>query len=288
MQNIIEKAGVLIEALPYMQSFRGKYVVIKLGGSMMADRDCVEAVLLDIVFMEQVGMRPVLVLGGGPLISAEMKKRGKESVFVHGRRVTDKETLDIARDVVCGEIFPWVAGTMEKAGAKTVVFAPETVSAVTAEKSLSEDGDDLGFVGEPAKVDTELLKDVCSGDAIAVLGPICPDDDGGLLNVNADHIACAVAGALDAEKIVFLSSVKGVLRSVGDEDSLISTLVRSEVADMLADGTITDGMRPKVDSCLEALGAGVGKAHIVDGRTPHSLLLEMFTDEGVGTQIIKE
>lgn len=284
MEDIIRKAKVLIEALPYIQSFRDKYVVVKLGGSMMADRERVAAILMDVVFMEQVGMRLVVVLGGGPLISAEMKKRGKEPVFVDGRRTTDEETLAIADDVIGGQLLPWAAGRIEEFGGKAEVLGHKLRNAVWAERSAESGA--LGLVGEPVRVDTDVIVDACSNYSIAVMGPICPDEDGGLLNVNADHIASAAAKALGAEKIVFLSNVEGVLKDAADAGSLISTLKRNEVDFLIEDGTISAGMKPKVNSCMDAMDGGVKKAHIVDGRTPHSLLLEIFTDKGVGTQII--
>ncbi len=284
MDEIIGKARVLIEALPYIQRFRDKYVVVKLGGSMINDRDCVAGIIQDVVFMEQVGMRPVLVLGGGPLVSAEMKSRGKEAVFVEGRRMTDEETLEIMEAVFVEQLLPWVAERIAGFGGRSEVFTHRSVSVVRAERSADEA---LGLVGEPAEVNAEAIEKACADCSIGVVGPLCRDGEGCLLNVNADHIASAVAGALNAAKIVFLSGVSGVLRDGDDNDSLISHLGRGEVDALVKDGTITAGMRPKVESCLRALDAGVRKAHIVDGRTPHSLLLEIFTDKGIGTEIVQ-
>ncbi len=288
MEDIIRKAAVLVEALPYIQSFRDKYVVIKLGGSMMGDKACVGRILMDIVFMEQVGMRPVVVLGGGPLVSTEMKKRGIEPVFLDGRRVTNEETLKIVDGVISDQILPWAAGMIGEFGGKAEIFHHKSNNVVCAECPSDDDQPGLGFVGEPVRVDIGPIESACAGGAVAVRGPICLNGQGGILNVNADHRAAAVAGALRAEKIVFLSDVKGVLRNEAKEDSLISTLNRKDVGVLVKDGAISAGMMPKVDSCIDAMDRGVRKAHIIDGRMPHSLLLEIFTDEGIGTQITNE
>lgn len=288
MEDIIRKAGILVEALPYIQSFRDKYVVIKLGGSMMGDKACVGRILIDIVFMEQVGMRLVVVLGGGPLISAEMKKRGIEPAFLDGRRVTNEETLKIVDNVISDQVMPWAAGMIGEFGGKAEIFHHKSNNVVWAECPSDDGQADLGFVGEPVRVDTGPIESACAGGTVTMIGPICLNGQGGLLNVNADHIAAAVAGALGAEKIVFLSDVKGVLRNEAKEDSLISTLNRKGVDVLVKDGAISAGMMPKVDSCIDAIDRGVRKAHIIDGRIPHSLLLEIFTDKGIGTQITNE
>ncbi len=288
MEKVIRKAAVLVEALPYIQSFRDKYVVIKLGGSMMGDKACVGRILLDIVFMEQVGMRPIIVLGGGPLINTAMKKRGKEPAFVDGRRVTDEDTLHIVNEVISSEILPWAASMIGEFGGRAEVLNDPSHSVVVAERSNTEEENALGFVGEPVRVDTGPIQHTCAGGAVAIMGPICPDGHGGLLNVNADHIAAAVAGAVGSEKIVFLSDVKGVLRNEEQADSLISTLNRRQVELLIKEGAISSGMMPKVASCIDAMDKGVKKAHIIDGRIPHSLLLEIFTDSGIGTQITNE
>lgn len=288
MEDIIRKAAVLVEALPYIQSFRDKYVVIKLGGSMMGDKACVGRILIDIVFMEQVGMRPVMVLGGGPLVSTEMKERGMEPVFLDGRRVTNEETLKIVDEVISAQILPWVAGMIGECGGKAEIFHHKSNNTVWAECPSDDDHAGLGFVGEPVRVDTGPIESACANGAVALIGPICLNGKGEILNVNADHIAATVAGALGAEKIVFLSDVKGVLRNEAEAESLISTLNRKDVGILIKDGAISAGMLPKVDSCVDAIDRGVRKAHIIDGRIPHSLLLEIFTDQGIGTQIIDE
>ena len=199
MEKVIRKAAVLVEALPYIQYFRNKYVVIKLGGSMMGDRACVGRILLDIVFMEQVGMRPIIVLGGGPLISAAMKKHGKEPFFVDGRRVTDEDTLQIVNEVISSEILPWAVSMIEEFGGRANILNNQSHNVVLAKRADTEGEKDLGFVGEPVRVDTGPIESTCASGSVAIMGPICPGEHGGLLNVNADHIAAAVGGALGAE-----------------------------------------------------------------------------------------
>ncbi len=284
MEKVIEKAKVLIEALPYIQKFRDRYVVVKLGGSMVGRRDIVAGILQDMVFMEQVGMRPVLVLGGGPLVSRKMKDLGMEVSFVDGRRVTDERVIGVACEVFFDELFPWVVETIEGFGGRAQVFRPGDEDVVKAERVADER---LGLVGEPEAVDTAPIESAAGRYAICVLGPLCSDGDGSLLNVNADHIASAVAAALGAAKVVFLSDVQGVMRDPEDESTLFSTLHEEEVHRLIDEGVITGGMLPKVYSCLDALHRGVPKAHIVDGSLPHSLLLEIFTDKGIGTEIVK-
>jgi len=296
MQEAIEKAAVLIEALPYIQSFRGKPVVIKFGGAAMESDEILRNVLLDIVFMEQVGMYPILVHGGGPFISAEMAKRGKEPNFVEGHRVTDEETLDIAFDVLVGQISTKIVGIIREQGGRAQCLWNDG-SPVKASKHLLEVRDengearwvDVGLVGTVTDVDVEVLMTLCQQGIVPVVPPIASaqDRDGGRYNVQADTVAIGLAKAMKAEKLVFLSNTHGILTNPLDPNSYLSSATDKDIESLIADGTISGGMLPKARACLEALRSGVHKTHIVDGRIRHSLLLEIFTDEGIGTQIVR-
>ena len=296
MQKAIEKAAVLIEALPYIQRFRGQPVVVKFGGAAMESDDVLRSVLLDVVFMEHVGMRPILVHGGGQFITKEMARRGKESTFVEGHRVTDQETLDIAFDVLVGQISAKIVDTIVQHGGRAKCVW-DGASPVKARKHLLEtrgaDGQtkqvDIGLVGTVTEVDSEAILALCRDGVVPVVPPIASSLDPGVerYNVQADTVAFGLARALKAEKLVFLSNTHGILTDPSDPTSYISSATEQDIAAMVADGTIRGGMLPKARACLEALKAGVHKTHIVDGRIRHSLLLEIFTDEGIGTQIVK-
>jgi acetylglutamate kinase len=296
MEEAIRKASVLIEALPYIQGFAGRPVVVKLGGSAMENARVLDDVLEDVVFLAAVGIRPVVVHGGGPQITSAMKAAGLSPQFVQGHRVTDAATLQVVVRVLADEINARILRRIEAHGGRALSTFREGRSLLRALKKLmtgvGEDGEkrqlDLGYVGEVVAVDAEqMLAHAADGYVLAV-PPVGQDDSGQLYNVNADTAAAAVAGALHAEKIVFLSNVHGIMSDPGNPDSLLSTVAEAQVQAMIAQGVITGGMLPKVSACLSALDAGVRKAHIIDGRLPHSLLLEIFTDKGVGTQILKE
>ncbi len=290
MEEAIRKARVLIEALPYIQSFHDKVVVIKLGGSAMEDSAALDGVLQDLVFMSAVDIRPVVVHGGGPSISREMSRRGKVPNFVRGYRVTDEETMEIVADVL-GAINRDIVRRIDALGGRAESFADPSKSVLRAKRKPpitdAEAGRlDLGLVGTVEAVDTEALTRLSAEHVVPVLAPLGRGPSGETLNINADSAASFVAGAVGAVKIVFLSDTHGITIDPDDDDSLVSTLTENEVNSLVRDGVIKGGMLPKVEACIAALDAGVGKAHIVDGRIAHSLLLEIFTEEGIGTQIL--
>ncbi len=282
MRQAIEKAGVLIEALPYIKSFHRKFVVVKFGGSAMLEEGVLRAVLTDVVFMEQVGMWPVVVHGGGPRITELMRERGMEPSFVDGRRVTTPEVLEVVCEVLIDEISRRVCSIVDEMGGRGIALNGRESSFLKGEP-LDEK---LGLVGRVTEVDRELCARLADGGVIPVVAPIARADGGGLYNVNADDAASVIASRLCAEKLVFLSDVPGVLRDPSDESSLISSVRAAEVAGMIERDEITGGMIPKVQSCLRAIEGGVKKTHIVSGLVRHALLLEIFTDKGIGTEIV--
>jgi acetylglutamate kinase len=295
MEEAIKKAGTLIEALPYIQRFAGRTVVIKFGGSAMENDQILGDVIEDIVFLAAVGIRPVVVHGGGPQISQAMQQAGLSPQFVHGHRVTDADTLRVVVRVLSEEICARILRCIETKGGKgRAAFRGGRSPLQTRRKALTvsrQDGRpqelDIGFVGEVVGVDTEQMLADAAGGRVLVVPPIGQDATGQLYNINADTAAAAVAAALPAEKVVFLSNVHGIMADPGNAESFLSTVEEAQVQSMVESGVISGGMLPKVSACLRALDAGVGKAHIIDGRLPHSLLLEIFTDKGIGTQIVK-
>ena len=292
MQEAIRKAKVLIEALGYIQRFKGRYVVVKLGGSTLDQPEAVESLLTDVVFMASVGMRPLIVHGGGKAISAAMADAGIEPRFVEGRRYTDQETLQIASRVLVEEISSGIADSLRQKGTTASALHFQSENALIAEKlELTDTAGstvDLGHVGKVVSVNTELLIRVCSTGTIPVIPSIALGREGQRFNVNADTAAAAVARDLNAEKLMFLSDIPGILTDVTDPDSRLAHIDASKVRDLIADGTIAGGMVPKVEAALEALDAGVRKVHIVDASMPHSCLLEIYSDTGVGTEIVAE
>ena len=290
MNDAIRKADVLIEALSYIRTFRDRLTVIKLGGSAMEDPDALRATLQDVVFMETVGMRPVLVHGGGKPIDRAMAAAGLTPRKVQGRRYTDDATLVLVVRVLKDEINADVVRQIGDLGGRAVGLHTGPLQCLFGERmALPGDGGeplDLGRVGGVARVDCPLIENFCKAGVVPVIPSLAVDDDGGWLNVNADTAAAAVAANLRAEKLVFLSDTPGVLRDRRDETSLVSHLDASGVRDLIARGVIDSGMIPKVEACLDSLRAGVGKTHMIDGRLRHSLLLEIYTDHGVGTEIV--
>ncbi|MBM4147829.1 MAG: acetylglutamate kinase [Lentisphaerae bacterium] len=287
--ELIRKAAVLIEALPYIQRFRNEIVVVKLGGSAMEDKSHVESVLRDVAFMECVGMRAVVVHGGGKAISRGMDRHGIKPSFVRGHRVTCERTIRIVEQVMKEELNPYLVSVLGGMGANAVGMNGEDVLRVVRKTHLDEKTGELldwGFVGEPGDVDTGPILSALDSGAVPVMTPLGRGPDGKVHNVNADSAAAAVAKALHARKLVFLSDVPGVLRDPEDETSLLSTLKVGDVERLVQEGVISGGMLPKIQGCIDAVHAGVRKVHMVDGRMPHSILLEVFTDEGVGTEIM--
>jgi len=284
------KAAVLIEALPYLQRFRDRTMVVKFGGAVMdPDRDLSD-ILFSIVFLSQVGIRPVLVHGGGQFISQAMKEAGKEPVFVRGQRVTDAETLAIVEEVLIDKVNARLVSEIEALGGRAVGLHSRHGKSLLGERLLGEADDgspiDLGFVGRVFSVRAAVINEVLEAGAVPVVAPLAVTLDGQTLNCNADGAAWKVAADLRAEKLVILSDVPGILRDQSDEASLLSTVSKDEVEQFERDGVIAGGMLPKVDACVRAVETGVRKAHMIDGRVPHALLLEIFTDEGVGTEIV--
>jgi len=290
VQEAIAKAETLIEALGYIQRFRSKTVLVKIGGSIMDSEQDLTDMLTDIVFLSTVGLRPIIVHGGGKAISQAMDDRGLEVQFVQGRRYTDKRTLAVVEHVLCEQINAGLVDTIARLGASAMGLHTLSSGVLFGEKIfLHQDGRqiDLGFVGGVEAVNTKLVELLCEADTIPVIAPLARDKRGQKLNCNADTAAGAVAGALKVAKVVFVSDTHGIRRDPDDPDSLATLLNEAEIRDMIADGVISAGMLPKVEACLKALDAGVGQAHIIDGQIPHSLLLEIFTDRGIGTLIEK-
>ncbi|MDH3716727.1 MAG: acetylglutamate kinase [Planctomycetota bacterium] len=292
MEAAIQKAAVLIEALGWIRQLRDKITVIKLGGSVMEDAESLKNLLLDIVFMETVGMRPVVVHGGGGAISQAMAAAGLEPRFVQGRRVTDDATLEIVERVLAYETNERIAGQIEQLGGRAVPLNFRTTNVLFGRRlSLcDEQGQplDLGHVGEITKVDRATIENFCYADTVPVIPSMCLGDGDERLNVNADTAARAVAEALGAEKLVFLSDVNGVRKDKDEADSLISSLTEQQARQLISNGAVNQGMIPKVEACLQTLDRGVHKVHIIDGRLRHSLLLEIYTNKGVGTEIVKD
>ena len=292
LEEAIQKADVLIESLQWIRQFRGKITVIKLGGSIMEDDRAIMHLLLDIVYMETVGMRPVLVHGGGAAISRAMAEAGLQPQFVQGRRYTDEATLAIVERVLAYEINEELARRINELGGLAQALNFKTTNVLRGERIdlPGENGNpiDLGYVGNVTRVDRATIENLCHAGIVPVIPSMCMTKERQKLNVNADTAATAVAQAVEAEKLVYLSDVNGVRRDKSDPHSLIHSLNLKEARQLIADGTIDSGMIPKVEACLQTLERGVRKVHIIDGRLRHSLLLEVYTTKGVGTQIVKE
>jgi acetylglutamate kinase len=290
MDDAIRKADALIEALPYIRNFRACRTVIKLGGSAMEDPAALTATLQDVVFMETVGLRPVLVHGGGRPIDRAMAEAGLTPVKRQGRRVTDDATLGVVVRVLREAVNAGIVRQIRQLGGRAVGLHTDTLQALHGERLFlpGEKGEplDLGRVGQVTRVDAALIESFADAGVVPVIPSLAYDDTGGWLNVNADTAAAAVAGGLKAAKLVFLTDTPGILRNRGDARSTIPSLDTAGVGRLIADGVIDAGMLPKVEACLDGLRAGVGKVHVIDGRLRHSLLLEIYTDRGVGTEIV--
>lgn len=292
MDEAIAKANILIEAMGWIRRFRGKTTVIKLGGSVLDEPDALRHILLDVIFMETVGCRPVVVHGGGKAINRALAEENIAPHFVRGRRVTDEATLRVVEKVLATELNENIAKEIEHLGGRAMNLNFANGNNVLFGEKLklddNEEGDDLGFVGEVTRVDRQVIESLSYTEQVPIIPSMCEDEAGQHLNVNADTAAMAVAQALGAEKLVFLSDVNGVRRDKTNPDSIIHSLNAQAARDLIADGTIESGMIPKVEACLQTLDRGVGKVHIIDGRLRHSLLLEIFTTQGVGTEIIRQ
>ncbi len=284
MQEAIRKSDVLIEALPYIKSYANKVFVIKYGGSALIDPEIKKRVLQDIVFMSYVGIRPVLVHGGGPFINEEMKKSGKKIEFKDGLRVTGKEEMEIV-DRVLSEVNHTIASDIKKLGGRAVSLNTVEKGAIKARPHKESKA--LGFVGEVEKVESDVIKKAVRPRSVPVISSVGIGSDNKYYNVNADEASSEIAVAVKAVKLVLLTDVKGIMKKAGDESTLISTLTMDETEKLIGEGVIQTGMIPKVKACTNALKGGVSKTHIIDARIPHSLLLEIFTDKGIGTEIVK-
>jgi acetylglutamate kinase len=291
VEEAIAKAGALIEAMEYIRSFRNRIVVVKLGGSVLDDVDLQKKLLTDIAFMDTVGMQPIIVHGGGKAITKAMNDAGLEPVWVQGRRHTDERTLTIAEHTLVHKVNTPICETLAELGCDAMGLHSLSSCVLVAEtlRLAGENGRklDIGLVGQVVDVNANLLRTLCAGGTIPVIAPIALNKTGGKLNVNADSAAGKVAAAAGAEKLVVVSDTHGILTDLADPASRVSSLDEGQIKEMIDAGVITDAMFPKVEACLIALESGVRKAHIIDGRIPHSLLLEIYTDEGIGTQITK-
>lgn len=284
MEEAIKKADVLIEALPYIKRFHKKIIVIKYGGSILGEEKIRKGILEDIVFLNYIGLRPVLVHGGGPNISERMRVSGKKTEFVDGMRVTDEETLRVV-DEELQKLNDIIVDEIKEAGAKTMGISGKEKRIILAKKKEAER--DLGLVGDIIEINTEPLLEKLKSDNVVVILPMGIGKDKIEYNINADEAACDISAALKAEKLVLLTNVKGIMRNPNDPNSFLSTLTVKEAEALIRDNVIQQGMIPKVMACIGALEKGVKKTHIIDARTPHALLLEIFTDQGVGTEIIR-
>jgi len=288
-----DKADILIEALPYIQKFSGSTIVIKYGGHAMIDQALKEKVMLDILLLHSVGIRPVIVHGGGPEINSMLKRVGKESTFIQGLRVTDKETMEIAAMVLVGKLNTEIVSMLNRFGGKAVGLSGQDARLLLADKKPmkleNKDGSteeiDLGFVGQINKVNPGIITSLLNQGYVPVISPIAGGADRENYNVNADTAAGMIAGALQADKFLLLTDVRGVLEDIANPESLISVISMKEVPELVAEGVLQGGMIPKVECAADALKQGVGTVHIIDGRQPHAILLELFTDGGIGTMI---
>lgn len=287
MEEMIKKADVLIEALPYIQQFYDKTIVIKYGGAVLTDTDVRRNVLEDIVFMSYVGMRPVLVHGGGPYISKRLEEMGKEPRFVKGFRVTDEETIEVVEEEL-SKVNREIVREIISLGGSAISLSGKEDHLVEVKKHPEIDGEDIGFVGEIVKVNGDVIQRMITSDIIPVISPIgIGQKDGFTYNVNADQVSAEIARALAALKLVLLTNVSGVYRDFKDPESVISHITLADVEKLMDQGIISGGMIPKLKACVRSIEKGVKKVHIINGKIPHGLLLEIFTDKGVGTEIVK-
>lgn len=286
MEKYLGKAEVLIEALPYIQRFNRKIIVVKYGGSAMVDEELKKRVIEDVTLLKLVGFKPIIVHGGGKEISNMVKRLGMEPKFINGLRVTDEETMEVA-EMVLGKVNKSLVQLVESLGVRAIGISGKDGGLLTVEKKYAG-GEDIGFVGEITKVNADILYDLLEKDFLPIICPIGLDKEFQTYNINADDAACAIARAMQAEKLAFLTDIEGVYKDPKDPDTLISELVVSEAEKLMEEGYIGGGMLPKLQNCIDAIGNGVSRVHILDGRIPHCLLLEIFTNKGIGTAILKD
>ena len=284
MNKYLEKANVLIEALPYIQRFNRKIIVVKYGGSAMADEELKKKVIADVVLLKLVGFKPIIVHGGGKEISRWVEKVGMKPKFVNGLRVTDAETMELA-EMVLNKVNKELVSHVQELGVKGAGISGKDGGLLKVKKRYA-DGEDIGFVGEITEVNPKILLDLIEKDFLPIVCPIGLDDEFNTYNINADDVACAIAKAVGAEKLAFLTDIEGVYRDKDDPSSLISEITVSEAKELISSGYIGGGMLPKLSNCIDAVETGVSRVHILDGRIPHFLLLEIFTNKGIGTAII--
>ncbi|HJC63035.1 MAG TPA: acetylglutamate kinase [Candidatus Blautia merdavium] len=285
-QKYLDKAEVLIEALPYIQRFNRKIIVVKYGGSAMVDENLKKSVIQDVVLLKLVGFKPIIVHGGGKEISRWVNKVGKEAKFINGLRVTDEETMEIA-EMVLSKVNKELVTLVESLGVKAVGVSGKDGALLTVEKKYSE-GQDIGFVGNITDVNPKILYDLLEKDFLPIVCPVGLDSEFKTYNINADDAACAIAKSMNAEKLAFLTDIEGVYRDPKDPESLISKLFVKEAKELISQGNVGGGMIPKLQNCIDAIEEGVSRVHILDGRIKHCLLLEIFTDKGIGTAILRK
>ncbi len=287
IEKYLEKTNVLIEALPYIQRFNRKIIVVKYGGSAMVDEELKKNVIQDITLLKLVGFKPIIVHGGGKEISKWVEKSGMEPKFINGLRVTDEQTMEIA-EMVLGRVGKSLVTMVQELGVKAVsISGKDGAPLLKCEKKYSN-GEDIGFVGDIKEVNPEVLYDLLENDYLPIVCPIGLDDEFQSYNINADDAACAIAKAVHAEKLAFLTDIEGVYRDPDDKSTLISELNVTQAKELIDSGFIGGGMLPKLNNCIDAVENGVSRVHILDGRIPHSLLLEIFTKNGIGTQFLAE
>jgi acetylglutamate kinase len=286
MQEVLKKAEVLVEALPYIQKFNKKVIVVKYGGSAMSNPELQKSVITDVTLLKLVGFKPIIVHGGGKAISNWVSKVGKEAEFVNGLRVTDAETMEIA-EMVLGRVNKQLVTMVQELGVKSIGISGKDSGLLHVTKKFS-DGKDIGFVGEVDKVDPKVLFDLLDNGYLPIVAPVGFDDNFDTYNINADDAACAIAKAVGADKLAFLTDIEGVYKDIKDPSTFISRLTCSEADALIASGNIGGGMLPKLNNCTNAIREGVNKVHILDGRIPHCLLLEIFTNKGVGTMFMSD
>lgn len=286
MQEVLKKAEVLVEALPYIQKFNRKIIVVKYGGSAMSNEELQRNVIKDVTLLKLVGFKPIIVHGGGKAISNWVSKVGKQAEFVNGLRVTDSETMEIA-EMVLSRVNKQLVTMVQELGVKAIGISGKDSGLLHVQKKYS-DGKDIGYVGDVDKVDPKILYDLLEEDYLPIIAPTGLDDNFDTFNINADDAACAIAKAVHADKLVFLTDIEGLYRDINDKSSFISRITCSEADELIKSGTVGGGMLPKLGNCTSAVREGVKRVHILDGRIPHCLLLEIFTNKGVGTVFIDD